>query len=92
MKRMNYLAIPLVVLLTACQSLGGIDNPLSSDEVTSEAIPGDLDLDAAAEKLGVSTDDLKNALGEPPLDITAAAEKLGVTETALRDALGPLPL
>jgi hypothetical protein len=88
MKRLNYFAIPLVaVLLVGCQSIGGIDNPLSSDEVTSEAIPGDLDLDAAAEKLGVSSDDLKSALGEPPLDIPAAAEKLGVSETALRDAL-----
>ena len=99
MKRLNYLAIPLAVMLTACQSIGGIDNPLSSDsvpstdEATSEALPGDADMDAAAEKLGVSPDALKSALGEPPLDIAAAAEKLGVTETALTDALGSsLPL
>lgn len=99
MKRLNYLAIPLVVLLSACQSIGGDDTDLSSDSmseaegVVSDSMPGDMNLDAAAEKLGVSVDDLKGALGEPPVDAAAAAEKLGVSESALRDALGSsLPL
>ena len=93
MKRLNYLAIPLAVLLTACQSIGGVDNPLSQDSTTGAAeartgdMIGDVDMDSAAQELGVSPDDLKDALGTPPLDVAAAAEKLGVSESALREAL-----
>ena len=99
MKRFIYLAIPLAVLLTACQGTGGISNPLSSDsapsadDATTEGLPGTVDVDAAAQKLGVSSDALKNALGDQPIDVAAAAQKLGITEASLRDALGSaLPL
>ena len=94
MKRLNYLAIPLAVMLTACQSVGGIDNPLSQDSTTgaaeaaTEDMIGDVDMDTAAQELGVSTDELRGAIGTPPIDVAAAAEKLGVSETALRNALG----
>ena len=99
MKRFTYLAIPLVVLLTACQGTGGISNPLSSDsapsadDVSTDGLPGNVDVDAAADKLGISSDALKNALGGQPIDVAAAAQKLGITEATLREALGStLPL
>ncbi|HEY3800403.1 MAG TPA: YHYH protein [Caulobacteraceae bacterium] len=46
------------------------------------------DLAAAAQKLGISEDSLRAALGPPPPDLAAAATKLGVTEAALKAALG----
>lgn len=46
------------------------------------------DLGAAARKLGITEDQLMQALGPPPPDLAATAKKLGITEAALRDALG----
>ncbi len=50
--------------------------------------PGGLpDFAAAAATLGVSEDDLRNALGAPPPDFEAAAAILGVTVEALQEAV-----
>jgi hypothetical protein len=51
----------------------------------------ELDLEAAAAKLGVTEEQLRDALGDQfqgPLDLATAAEKLGVSEDSLREALG----
>jgi hypothetical protein len=48
-------------------------------------------LDAAAAKLGVSPERLREALGPPPPDFAGAARKLGVSIDALREAMGPPP-
>jgi hypothetical protein len=50
-----------------------------------------MDLAAAAEKLGVTEEQLSEALGDLEQgfpDLAAAAEKLGVSEESLREALG----
>jgi hypothetical protein len=50
-----------------------------------------MDLAAAAAKLGVTEQQLSEALGDPsqgPPDSAAAAEKLGISEDSLREALG----
>ncbi len=50
-----------------------------------------LDFAAAAAKLGVTEQQLREALGDQtqgPADMAAAAKKLGVTEQSLREALG----
>jgi hypothetical protein len=49
---------------------------------------GGPDLAAAAAKLGVTEQQLREALGPPPPNFAAAAAKLGVSEQALRQALG----
>ncbi|MEM9503751.1 MAG: hypothetical protein AAGA01_07325 [Cyanobacteria bacterium P01_E01_bin.43] len=49
------------------------------------------DFDEAATQLGVTTDELMAALGEPPFDLEAAAATLDVTVEELRDALPPPP-
>jgi hypothetical protein len=46
------------------------------------------DLAAAAEQLGVSQDELRQALGTPPPDLQAAAKSLGVSLSDLESALG----
>ena len=51
---------------------------------------GGVDLSAAAEKLEITEDELREAFGGPPPDFAAAAEKLGVTEEELRE-LVPIP-
>jgi len=62
---------------------GGNDGPPQGTQ------PGGLpDFAAAAATLGVSEDDLRNALGAPPPDFEAAAAILGVTVEALQEALG----
>ena len=45
------------------------------------------DLTAAAQALGISNEELQNALGGPPPDVAAAAEVLGMTEADLRAVL-----
>lgn len=47
------------------------------------------DLSSVAEQLGVSEDELRDALGDPPPNLTEAAEKLGITEEELIEALPP---
>ena len=49
---------------------------------------GQPDLNVAAEKLGISVEKLRAALGPPPPDLRATARKLGITESKLRSALG----
>lgn len=46
------------------------------------------DLAAAAAKLEISEDALREALGPPPPDLAATASKLGLSEAALKGALG----
>ncbi|CAN1209127.1 YHYH protein [Tumidithrix helvetica PCC 7403] len=46
------------------------------------------DLQVAAQKLGISAQTLREALGSPPPDLAASARRLGISEQALRDALG----
>ena len=46
------------------------------------------DLTAAAQALGISNEELQNALGGPPPDVAAAAEALGMTENDLLAVLG----
>jgi len=46
------------------------------------------DLAAAAASLGISENDLRNALGAPPPDFGAAAQTLGITVEELQNALG----
>lgn len=58
--------------------------------------PGQMppDFTQAAEALGVTPDELMQALGDPrsgPPDVAAAAKMLGLTEEALRAALPPPP-
>ena len=53
--------------------------------------PAGPDMAAVAEKLGVTADDLKAALGGPPPDFAAAAAKLGISEQTLKDAMGGPP-
>jgi hypothetical protein len=49
---------------------------------------GPPDLAAAAARLGISEQQLREALGPPPPNLAAAAAKLGISEQALRQALG----
>lgn len=50
--------------------------------------PGRPNLGAAAAKLGITPEDLIEALGPPPPDLAAAAKRLGISEQTLGDALG----
>ncbi|MEZ4815805.1 MAG: YHYH protein [Bdellovibrionota bacterium] len=50
---------------------------------------GHPDLNVVAQKLGVSTEELREALGPPPPDLERAAEKLGIPLSKLREALPP---
>jgi hypothetical protein len=64
--------------------------PPEGDPPPGERPPApELDLAAAAAKLGVTEEQLQDALGNQwPLDLAAAAEKLGVSEESFREALG----
>jgi len=42
----------------------------------------------AAQKLGISEQSLRDALGPPPPNLALAAQKLGISEQVLRNALG----
>lgn len=48
------------------------------------------DLAIAARKLGISEQQLREALGPPPPNLGTAASRLGISERVLRDALGVL--
>ncbi len=48
------------------------------------------DLAAAAETLGVSEQELQDALGGPPPDFAAAAETLGISEEEIQAAMGDM--
>jgi hypothetical protein len=45
----------------------------------------------AASILGISPEELRDALGPPPPDLRAAARKLGIPLDTLRSAFGPPP-
>ena len=45
----------------------------------------------AAERLGISEQALRDALGPPPPDIAGAAQRLGISEEVLREAMGHPP-
>lgn len=47
----------------------------------------DRNFDAAAQKLGISVEQLRSALGGPPPDIQRGAQTLGISEDQLREAL-----
>lgn len=73
--------------LSACQSTSPDVTDLAGSTDSMMPDMADMDLDSAAEKLGVSTDDLTDALGSP-VDVAGAAEKLGISKEALMEALG----
>jgi hypothetical protein len=72
------------------QSRGGQSSGVESS--SSQTGP---DLEAVAETLGITVDDLMAALGDPssfgPDTFAIAAEKLGISEEALMEAMGPPP-
>ena len=72
-------------------------NDVTKPEPPEGIAPGErptapaMDLATAAEKLGVTEQQLSEALGDlsqGPMDLASAAEKLGVSEESLREALG----
>lgn len=52
---------------------------------------GPPDFSEAAEALGISEQDLIDALGGPPPNFEAAAEKLGVSQERLMEVMPPPP-
>lgn len=95
-----FLISSVVIAIIACngQSLGDEDGSEVGESFFQES--NDLqngdhqppELSEAAEKLGVSEDELAEALGKsPPPDLEAAADKLGVSVEELKDALPPPP-
>ena len=76
--------------LANVRALGGAPNagPAQSGPPQGNPGSGQPDLAAAAAKLGISVQTLRQALGPPPPDLAAAAAKLGISVQMLRDALG----
>jgi len=84
------------------QSTPAIEQPALAPKATRPAPPegvvqGErppapaMDLVTAAAKLGVTEQQLREAIGEAgqsPLDLASVAQKLGVSEESLREALG----
>lgn len=89
----------IAIAITACssQSLGNDNNSevgdsfFTEDNNTQNSDRQPPYLSEAAKKLGVSEDELAEALGSPPPDFEAAADKLGVTVEDLKEALPPPP-
>jgi|GEM_PF-1349409 len=68
------------------------DDAAEADEMAApEDMGEEPDLAAAAEKLGITEDELTDALGDPPPDLDAAAEALGISKEDLVNALGVMP-
>lgn len=94
--------LSMVFIVTACGNpLKSINTSPSTTSTTSstsaqppqgERVPmPSMDFTAAAAKLGLTEQQLRDALGsdtQKPPDFATAAAKLGVTEEALREALG----
>lgn len=83
-------SLPLVVSESDTSS-NALTSALSLSESPSQ--PGNsqhhpIELATAAERLGVSEQDLREALGPLPPDFEAAAQILGITVEELRSALG----
>ncbi|MEZ4672110.1 MAG: YHYH protein [Anaerolineae bacterium] len=64
------------------------NNQQTGSQNQSSSQNGLPDLARAAQQLGVSEAQLRDALGPPPPDLRAAARRLGVSEGQLRAALG----
>ena len=96
----------MVSLVASCaqaeEAVPATEQPATAPDRTRPAppegvAPGDrpsapvMDLAAAAAKLGVTEQQLRDALGDAgqrPLNLATAAEKLGISEGSLREALG----
>jgi len=77
---------------TASSAVTNVDlaDSSSSAQPADQAAPGGEapDLAAAAAQLGITEQELKDALGPPPPDLEAAAKTLGITVEELMEALG----
>jgi len=85
---------PIVGLFIAIVVLGLVACDTNSEGRIGEDGIGHKDpgvMKAAAKQLGVSVEELRDALGPPPPDIKDAAQKLGVSESQLNQALGRPP-
>ncbi len=72
-------------------SPGGAPPSAAPGGVSDNRTPPSMDLSTAAKTLGVTENQLQNALGDSsqgPVDLATAAKQLGVSEEALRQALG----
>jgi hypothetical protein len=73
----------------AVMAISGAPGGAAGGSQQGNSQPGNRpDLAAAAKKLGISEQKLRDTLGPPPPDFAAAAKKLGISEQKLRDALG----
>ena len=82
MKRYTAYSFFIISILTFVLACGG-----SSQVAENEKGRPDRNFDAAAQKLGISVEQLRNALGGPPPDIQGGAQILGISENQLREAL-----
>jgi hypothetical protein len=70
---------------------GGAPPSMLPGDVSGNMTLPSIDLSAVAKALGVTEEQLRNALGgasQGPMDLPAAAKQLGVSEVSLRQALG----
>ena len=82
MKRYTAYSFFIISILTFVLACGG-----SSQVAENEEGRPDRNFDAASQKLGISVEQLRNALGGPPPDIQGGAQILGISENQLREAL-----
>ena len=82
MKRYTAYSFFIISILTFVLSCGGSSQVAENEEGRPER-----NFDAAAQKLGISVEQLRNALGGPPPDIQGGAQILGISENQLREAL-----
>ena len=82
MKRYTAYSFFIISILAFVLACGG-----NSQVAENEEGRPDRNFDAAAQKLGISVEQLRNALGGPPPDIQGGAQILGISETQLREAL-----
>ena len=82
MKKYTVYSFFITCILTLVLACGG-----SSPVVENNEGRPNRNFDAAAQKLGVSVEQLRNALGGPPPDIQAGAQTLGISEDQLKEAL-----
>ena len=82
MKKYTAYSFFIISILTLVLACGG-----SSQVAENEEGRPDRNFDAAAQKLGISLEQLRNALGGPPPDIQGGAQILGISENQLREAL-----
>ena len=82
MKQYTAFSLFIIYVLSLVIACGG-----SAPSVENPKGRPDHNFDAAAQKLGVTVDELRNALGGPPPDIRGAALILGISENQLKEAL-----